>query len=235
MRNRFYILILVMLFPLIMAAQASGGQIRRSVSTKNTANKVKNQNTSQKKYLPVNMEPNTYYLCINQTLYVENGQAICRKMAAKGYKPELIKSPGSNSFHVCIKREMSTAAAREFIRNFKDDRWHISYVFYNDELMEIVTDGTISINQLKTYSIVFGSSSSLSGAQDLCGISRDKLLFGNIFYDSHLNYYRVIYFTTYSEQEAIEKIKVPYIRQLFPDAWIMKIVNGRAERLSKLY
>ena len=217
--------------PVLALAQASGGQIKRHKQTSSAENTRPN-NKVQNSYTPVEMSPNLYYLCINETMYERNGQDICRKMATKGYKPELVIS-SSGFYHVCLKKETSKSVAREFIKSFKDTRYSISYIYYNGELVDIVTEGPTPLDKMKMYNVVIGSSQNLAEAQDLCGDSRHNLLSGDIIYDASTQMYRVVCLSTNSEKEAVDRVNLPYVKQHWPDSWILQVINGQVIKYSK--
>ena len=229
MKLRIITILCCLSFTLMASAQASGGQIKRKKPA-SSAESAKSNYHVQNKYLPIEMEPNIYYLCINETMYEKNGIDLCRKMATKGYKPELVICGGL--YHVCLKTETSKSAAREFIKSFQDARYRISYIFYNGELIEIVTEGPAPLSKLNKYNVVIGSSPNLAEAQDLCGDSRQNLLVGDIVYDTSTQLYRVICFSTNDEKEAVNRVKLPYIKQHWPDSWIMQLKDGQFVRYS---
>lgn len=221
--------------PILSLAQASGGQITRP-NQNNSARIVRHSTIKQKKYIPQNMEFNIYYLCIARTEYIENGQYgqnLCQEMAAKGYSPELVKSPDENSCYVCVKKTTSTTSAREFIKSYKDSGNGIKYIFYNMEPFEIVIDDPIPIYKLSLFNVVLASFSTLSEAQDFCGKARLNALSVDIFYDASANKYRVINLKTISEKEATDRINLKIIQINYPGAWIMQVRNGQAVKYSK--
>ncbi len=226
---------MLLLVPTLTMAQASGGQITRP-NQNNSARIVRHSTIKQKKYIPQNMEYNIYYLCIAKTEYIENGQYgqnLCREIAAKGYSPELVKSPDGNSCFVCVKKTTSTTSAREFMKSYKDSRYGIEYIFYNMEPFEIVTDDPIPIYKLSLFNVVLASFSTLSEAQDFCGKARLNNLLVDIFYDASANKYRVINLKTISEKEATDRLKLKIIQINYPGAWIMQVKNGQAVKYSK--
>jgi hypothetical protein len=117
----------------MVSAQTSGGQISRRGAKKTIQKKT--QPTSNY-YAPKEMEPNTYYMCINETWVVKNGQDLCEKMAAKGYETELVKDPNPEfGYHVSVYKTKNINDAVYFYNNFDDDRWGIAYPFYNREYL----------------------------------------------------------------------------------------------------
>ena len=222
---KYYVLLLLFFFPLYVHAQASGGQIKRKNQTISAKN-VKHQNTVQKRYLPIDMEPETYYLCINQTLYVENGQAICRKMAAKGYDVDLVKSPGSDSYHVCVKKEKEKMSARNFKRSFNDVRYDIAYVFYNNELIKLVSDTYITKSELYRYNVAVANYNNYQDAQSLCMQFRDRNWPSEVYYDNQSQLYIVIALETNDVKYAIETKSSTYYKNNYPNARILCMENG---------
>lgn len=221
-----------------MCAQSRGGQTKRVTTTNQVKRKpaqaVRKKPTTVKTYSPVDMEPETYYLCINETWIVANGQALCRKMAAKGYKAELLKNPDpSLGYHVCVKKEKLKAAALEFVRLFDDDRYHIAYVFYNGEMINLVSDDPITINDLYPYNIVVGAFANLSDANVLCKDFRERLWPSEVYYDIPSSTYLVIARGTQTATEAQDKLTSVYMRNNFPNAYILYVKDGKAERLER--
>ena len=82
------------------------------------------------------MEPETYYMCINETWVIKNGQDLCRKMASKGYDAELVRDPDpSMGYHVSVYKTKDKNSAINFYNNFNDERWGIAYPFYDREYL----------------------------------------------------------------------------------------------------
>lgn len=83
----------------------------------------------------------------------------------------------------------------------------------------------ISISSLATYNVVISTLSILSNAQGLCQSLRDKGWSAQIYLDPS-NMYRVLMVGTNDEPEAI--LYRNNAKQTYPDAWILKVENGRA-------
>lgn len=118
------------LFPCLIIAQTSGGQIKRNNQSLNKKPPIRQIRT----YNVVQMEANTFYMCINETWIIGNGQDLCRKMAKKGYNVELLANPDpAFGYHVSVFKTRNKDEAVSFFKRFKDERWTIAYPYYNRE------------------------------------------------------------------------------------------------------
>lgn len=224
--KKSFVLILMMLIPILVFAQASGGQITRKKQSTTSKNAI-NRNTANNKYTPVDMEPNTYYLCINETWHIENGQGLCRKMAAKGYKTELVKDPDPQyGYHVCIKKDTNKSAAREFKRLFNDTRYDIAYVFYNNELIKLTSDTYITKSELYKYNVAVAKYNNYQDAQSLCMQFRDRNWPSEVYYDNQSQLYIVIALGTNDKKYALETKESSYYKNNYPNAWILCMEDG---------
>lgn len=247
--KRFVVFIFCcVMYSLGMYAQASGGQIRRSQHSTNSSATSKKRGQPQK-YLPVDMEPYTYYMCINETWVVKNGQDLCRKMAAKGYKVELIKNPDPKfGYHVSVYKTTNKESAINFAKSFKDERWSISYVYYNREfLYDFMSDITknstssetspespasniqpTSIGSLPMYNVVVSNFNILSNAQMECQKLRKIGYFSCIYYNGQL--YRVI--IEGSNILDMARIQRKNAAESHPGAFILYFENGQEKRIN---
>ena len=238
------IILLLFALPLFIYAQTSGGQITRKTQNSTRRNPRSTNRGPQKNYLPVDMEPYTYYLCINETWVVNNGQDLCKKMANKGYNAELVKNPDPNfGYHVSVYKTTNKESAISFAKSFKDDRWSISYVYYNREFLynfmsTIENSGNssgsnseslahniqpTSIGSLPSYNVVVCNFSILANAQMECQKLRDKGYFSNIFYNGQL--YRVI--IEGSNILDMARIQKKNAVASYPGAFILCFENGQ--------
>jgi len=116
-RNSIIFMFVFMMSLSYAQAQSSGGQIKRKSQATNKSNYSSSRNSNP--YYPKDMEPYTYYMCINETWVVKNGQDLCRKMAAKGYDVELMKNPEPEfGYHVSVFKTKDKSAAMTFYNNF---------------------------------------------------------------------------------------------------------------------
>lgn len=130
------LIITICLFPLLANAQASGGQVKRKQTNIPKRSNTQNRHSKRKVYSPIEMDKNTYYMCINETWVIKKGQELCREMEAKGYNAELIIDPDPRmGYHVSIYKTTDKKSAISFYENFKDARWSIAYPFYNKEYL----------------------------------------------------------------------------------------------------
>ena len=87
----------------------------------------------------------------------------------------------------------------------------------------------ISQDKLKKYNIVVCSYTSLSDAKQTFQDLNDNGFFSNIYLDSSNTYRVLMYMGTISLNEA--KAKRDKAREKYPDAWILKVENGREYRV----
>lgn len=85
----------------------------------------------------------------------------------------------------------------------------------------------ISISSLATYNVVVGTFSILSNAQGLCQTLRNEGWGAQIYLDLS-NMYRVLMVGSDQEPEAV--LYRNHARDTYPNAWILKIENGREYR-----
>ncbi len=85
----------------------------------------------------------------------------------------------------------------------------------------------ILIGDLATYNVVVSTFSILANAQGLCQTLRDKGWGAQIYLDSS-NMYRVLMLGTSNEPEAV--LYRNHARETYPNAWILKIENGKEIR-----
>ena len=83
----------------------------------------------------------------------------------------------------------------------------------------------ISISSLATYNVVISTFRIIGNAQTLCQRLRNEGWSAQIYLDSS-NMYRVLMVGTSDEPEAI--LYRNNAKQTYPDAWILKVENGRA-------
>ena len=101
------------------------------------------------------------------------------------------------------------------------------------ENMEGASGDPISINRLYSFNIVAGSYFQLPHAQSLCQELRNNKWPAVIYYETTTEFYRVVLFRTNQESEAVELINSSYIKENYPDAWILQVINGQAVKYSK--
>ena len=234
-----YLLALLVFIPVFAIAQASGGQIKRHSQQVSKHNSQRDYSKVQRVYNPVDMEPETYYMCINETWVVKNGQDLCRKMAAKGYDAELVKDPDpSMGYHVSVYKTKDKSSAINFYNNFKDDRWGIAYPFYDREYLPgFLTEANnapnispLQPNSMPKYSVVVSSYGFLQNAQIHCQALRDQGYSAEIYLDTK-GLYRVVLGGYENEQFALDLREKN--RETYPSAWILYILNGREESYNK--
>ncbi len=230
--KKIFIFLFCLTISLTTSAQASGGQIKRSPQHVSKQSRPKGIQYT-KKYNPVEMQPDIYYLCINETWNVKNGQDLCRKMASKGYDVELVKNPDpSFGYHVCVKKEKDFTSARQFVKNFNDGRYHIAYVYYNFDLIKLVSDSPISLDDLYKYNVSVGSFSNLNDAWKVCLDFRNKNWGAEIFYDLNDMLYKVLILLTNDEQHAVTTANEhPYLKKNYPNIEVLYYNNGKVKRI----
>lgn len=230
--KKVFCILFCLTFSMAMSAQTSGGQITRSPQRTSKQNQ-QHSNQHAKTFNPVDMQPDIYYLCINETWNVKNGQDLCRKMATKGYDVEFVKNPDpSLGYHVCVKKEKDLTLARQFERNFNDSRYSLAYIYYNFDLINLVSDSPISLDDLYKYNVVVGSFSNIDDAWKVCKDLRSRLWGAEIFHDLNDNLYKVLILLTNNEQHAITTANDnPYIKRTFPDVGILYYNNGKVNRI----
>ena len=101
------------------------------------------------------------------------------------------------------------------------------------ENMEGASGDPISINRLYSFNIVAGSYFQLPHAQSLCQELRNNKWPAVIYYETTTEFYRVVLFRTNQESEAVELINSSFIKENYPDAWILQVINGQAVKYSK--
>ena len=114
MKKRFFILILVILFPLVVAAQASGGQIRRSSPKPKTEvrkpSKPRNTTGKTEQRAPIDTSPAIqpipmadlakYNVVVGTFGILANAQGLCQSLRDRGFKVEIYYSSSANMYRV---------------------------------------------------------------------------------------------------------------------------------------
>lgn len=142
MKKRFFILILVILFPLVVAAQASGGQIRRSSPKPKTEVRKpsKPRNTTGKTeqstpptYTPPSATPEvqltplsslpTYNLVIGSFSIGANAQSLSQSMKDRGYSTKIYFEPTTSPpmYRVIVASSYTYSDIMYYANNLKSD------------------------------------------------------------------------------------------------------------------
>lgn len=145
--SRVFIFSLLIMFPVLMMAQASGGQIRRKVSTTSKTNSVKretkkenrtdNSVVNQSTVTLIQPTPisvfSTYNVVVGSMGKLENASGLCQSLRDKGYLSFIYQDnlPEMTMYRVTIgstNNEQEALRIRDQARNTYPDAWILYFV-----------------------------------------------------------------------------------------------------------
>ena len=139
--SRVFVFSLLIMFPVLMMAQASGGQIRRKVSATSKTNSVKRETKKENrtdKTIPL-IQPtpisgfSTYNVVVGSMGKLENASGLCQSLRNKGYLSFIYQDDRSEMtmYKITIgstNNEQEALRIRDRARNTYPDAWILYFV-----------------------------------------------------------------------------------------------------------
>ena len=139
--SRVFIFSLLIMFPVLMMAQASGGQIRRKVSTTSKTNSVKRETKKENrtdKTIPL-IQPtpisgfSTYNVVVCTMGIIANASRFCQSLRDQGYSSLIYQDdrPEMTLYRITIgstNNEQEALRIRDQARNTYPDAWILYFV-----------------------------------------------------------------------------------------------------------
>ena len=233
--KKFLILFVFTVIPLLVFAQASGGQIRRPVQIK--SNNIANRATSSSKShgashksdesASINIsesDRSIINIVVRNVKSAENAQMLCESLIQNGYSPTIYYDTNIKLYRVIVWATEDHQEALYIRNKVKSEYPDVEFFCSKKGQINYSSKSNPEIKHLSNslpflYNVVVRSVSIRENAYNLYGSLKSKGYSPTIYNDVLSGYYRVIIWGTSDKHEAY--LFNNQIKKDYPDAEIM--------------